>query len=219
MHRTSHRSTNTIARVTIYGAVFLLAFIAWATYTIGISPYITEVGVPRPQPVPFSHKHHAGQLGIDCRYCHATVETSAFAGMPPTSTCMNCHSQIWTGSPLLEPVRESYRTGKPLIWTRVYNLPQFAYFDHSIHIHKGVGCATCHGRMDQMPLTWQASPMLMQWCLECHRDPARFVRPREEVFNMDWQAPKNRSDLGRELIKLYNIKDTRRLTDCSTCHR
>jgi hypothetical protein len=218
MHLTFHRSANTIARLSIYGAVFVLAGLAWVAVTVGRSSYVTEAGIARGQPVPFSHKHHVSDDGIDCRYCHTTVETSAFAGMPPTSTCMNCHSQIWSDSPMLEPVRASYRTGEPLHWTRVHNLPGFVYFDHSIHVNKGVGCATCHGRVDQMALTYQVASLQMEWCLECHQNPARYVRPRSEVFNMAWQT--DRQDvLGRELVKTYKIKDTRSLTSCSTCHR
>jgi hypothetical protein len=168
--------------------------------------------------VPFSHKHHVSGLGIDCRYCHTAVEQSAFAGIPSTSTCMNCHSQIWTNSPMLEPVRESYRTGRPLRWTRVHNLAEFAYFNHSIHVNKGVGCATCHGPVDQMPLVAQEKSLLMEWCLDCHRNPEQYLRPRDEVFNMSWTAPPNQSELGLELIRKYNVR-TEQLTDCSVCHR
>jgi hypothetical protein len=219
MHWTFHRSANVLARLSIFGFLFLLAGFAWVVYQIGISPYMTYVGVAPAQPVPFSHEHHVSGLGIDCRYCHTTVETSAFAGIPPTATCMNCHSQIWADSPMLEPVRESYRTGKPLVWTRVHNLPEFAYFNHSIHVNKGVGCASCHGRIDQMPLTHAAQPMLMEWCLTCHRNPAAYLRPREQVFNMNWQPNGDQETLGRQLMKEYHIRDTHTLTVCSTCHR
>jgi Cytochrome c7 and related cytochrome c len=218
MHRTFHRSANTIARLSIYGSVFILAGLAWVVITIGRSSYVTEAGIARRQPVPFSHKHHVADDGIDCRYCHTTVETSAFAGMPATATCMNCHAQIWADSPMLEPVRASYRTGTPLHWTRIHNLPEFVYFDHSIHVNKGVGCATCHGRVDEMPLTYQVASLQMEWCLECHQHPARYVRPRAEVFNMAWQTDRQ-DELGRELVAAYKIKDTRSLTNCSTCHR
>lgn len=218
MHRTFKRSANTIARLTIFGAVFVLAGLAWVVITVGRSSYVTEAGVARRQPVPFSHKHHVADDGIDCRYCHATVETSAFAGMPSTAVCMNCHSQIWSDSPVLEPVRASYREGRPLRWARVHNLPGFVYFDHSIHVNKGVGCSTCHGRVDEMPLTYQAASLQMEWCLECHQNPARYVRPRAEVFNMAWRADRQ-DEMGRELVKAYKIKDTRSLTSCSVCHR
>src|SRR5215813_11324083 len=170
-----HRSTNTISRATIFGAIFILAAVLWACIQFQRSPYVTYAGVARPQPAPFSHQHHAGGLGIDCRYCHTSVEVSSFAGIPPTKTCMNCHSQIWTDAPILEPVRASFRDDKPIAWTRVNDLPDFVYFNHGIHVRKGVGCATCHGRIDQMSLTYQDHPLLMEWCLDCHRHPERFV--------------------------------------------
>ncbi|HEX9454788.1 MAG TPA: cytochrome c3 family protein [Candidatus Binatia bacterium] len=211
-----HPSTNTISRVTIFGGAILLIILVATLATINESPYITEVGVARSQPVPFSHKHHVGDDGIDCRYCHTSVEQSSFAGIPPTKTCMNCHSQIWSDSPMLEPVRESFRSDKSIEWTRVHNLPGFVYFDHSIHIHKGVGCSTCHGRVDKMALTWRENSLYMDWCLDCHRAPERFVRPRQEVFNMAYQRPADQDALGAKLVKEYKI---RKLTSCSTCHR
>jgi hypothetical protein len=211
-----HRSFNTLSRVSIFGAVFFLAGLGWAWAKFVRSDYVTGVGAVRPQPVPFSHQHHASGLGIDCRYCHTSVETSAFAGIPATKICMNCHSQIWTDSPMLEPVRESYRSGKPLVWERVNTLPGFVYFDHSIHVKQGVGCSTCHGRVDEMPLTRRTASLYMEWCLDCHRQPERFVRPREEVFNMAWQPPADQTDKGTELVKAYKIE---RRTDCSVCHR
>jgi hypothetical protein len=180
------------------------------------SSYVTEAGVARAQPVPFSHKHHVGDNGIDCRYCHTSVETSSFAGIPSTKICMNCHSQIWADSPTLEPVRESFRTGKSIEWTRVHNLPGFVYFDHSIHVKKGVGCTTCHGQVDQMPLMWRENSLYMEWCLECHREPERFVRPRGFVFSVSWQPPPDQSALGRRLVQEYKIQ---RMTSCSVCHR
>ncbi len=213
-----HPSTNTVSRITIFGAVFLIGLLLWLLAELNRSDYVTQAHVVRPQPVMFSHKHHVSGLGIDCRYCHTAVEQSAFAGIPSTSTCMNCHSQIWTNSPMLEPVRESYRTGQPLRWNRVHNLAEFAYFNHSIHVNKGVGCATCHGPVDQMPLIAQQESLLMEWCLDCHRNPELYLRPREEVFNMSWTAPGNQSELGRELVRKYNVR-TEQLTDCSVCHR
>ncbi|MGE3541223.1 MAG: cytochrome c3 family protein [Candidatus Tectimicrobiota bacterium] len=209
-------STNTFARLSIFGAVFLLAALAWLAAALTRSPYVTQEGVARTQPVPFSHKHHVQGLGLDCRYCHTTVEASAFAGIPPVKTCMNCHSQIWADSPMLAPVRDSFRTGQPLVWTRVHDLPDFVYFDHSIHVHKGMGCSTCHGRVDQMPLMWQNASLQMEWCLACHRAPERFVRPREAVFQMDWEPPPDRAALGAQLVRDYHIQS---LTDCSVCHR
>src|SRR5215213_6335461 len=186
-----HRSANTLSRVTIFGAIFIAGFVLWVIGGIVRSPYFTNQGIHREQVVPFSHQHHVAQLGIDCRYCHTSVETSSFAGVPPTKTCMNCHQEIWFGSPVLEPVREAYKSGKPIAWRRVHNLPGFVYFDHSIHVAKGVACESCHGRVDQMPLTWQAQSLQMDWCLECHRNPERYVRPPEEVFTMGWQPPED----------------------------
>jgi hypothetical protein len=213
-----HPSTNTISRVSIFGAVFLVGVLLWFLLAISRSSYVTQAGVVREQPVPFSHEHHVSGLGIDCRYCHTTVEISSFAGIPATEICMNCHAQIWSDSPMLAPVRESFRTNQAIPWTRVHNLPGFVYFDHSIHVQKGVGCVTCHGRVDQMPLMWQAQSLLMEWCLECHRRPERFIRPREEVFSMNWQPPEDQPVLGRRLVKEYQI-DTELLTSCSVCHR
>jgi cytochrome c7-like protein len=216
MSQIFHPSTNTLSRLSIFGGVILVVLLVAALAAINESPYITEVGVAREQPVPFSHKHHVGDDGIDCRYCHTSVEQSSFAGIPPTKTCMNCHTQIWPDSPMLEPVRESFRTGKSIQWTRVHNLPGFVYFDHSIHIHKGVGCATCHGRVDKMPLMWRENTLYMDWCLNCHRAPERYVRPREYVFSMDYRPPANQIALGEKLVKEYRIQ---KLTSCSTCHR
>jgi hypothetical protein len=219
MAQVFHRSFNTIAKATIGAGLLSLVFVSWVLYEFFHSPYVTAADVTRLQPVPFSHQHHVGVLGFDCRYCHTTVEKSSFAGMPPTKTCMNCHSQIWVGSTMLEPVRESYRSGEPLVWQRVHNLPEFAYFDHSIHVTKGIGCATCHGRVDQMPLMRQTASLQMEWCLECHREPERYIRPREEVFNMAWEPPGDQLALGRKLKEEYQIRDVRSLTSCSTCHR
>src|ERR1700680_5029035 len=227
-----HRSTNTISRATIYGAAFLVAALLWAVLELQRSPYITYAKVARPQPVPFSHQHHVGGVGIDCRYCPTSVENSSFAGIPPTKTCINCHSQIWTGAPLLEPVRESFRTGKSLVWTRVNDLPDFVYFDHSIHINKGVGCNTCHGPVDRMPLMFNYASLQMEWCLDCHRSPDKYLRPRQEVFNMRYEQPSSlkpvvldgltytdQHSLGIDLIKKYNLRTVADITSCSTCHR
>ena len=209
-----HRSTNTLSRVTIFGAVFMIGFVLWVIGGIVRSPYATDQGIARAQPVPFSHQHHVAGLGIDCRYCHTSVETSNFAGIPPTSTCMNCHREIWTTADMLEPVRASFASGKPLVWSRVHRLPDFVHFNHSIHVAKGVGCATCHGRIDKMSLTYQASPLTMQWCLDCHDHPERYVRPRDQVFNMAYVAL-NQSEIGPKLVREYHIQS---LTHCSTCH-
>jgi hypothetical protein len=172
---------------------------------------------PLEQPVPFSHKHHVGDDGLDCRYCHTSVETSGFAGIPPLSTCMTCHSQLFTDQPVLAPVMQAVTSGVPLRWQRVHKLPDFVYFNHSIHIAKGVGCFSCHGEIDTMPLTWRVAPLTMKWCLDCHRDPAPNLRPRDQVFNLHWQ-PRDARSQGTQLLREYRI-DRRRLTDCSLCHR
>jgi hypothetical protein len=216
MTQVFHPSMNTFAKVTIFGGLFILAAIGFAWDRIYRSPYVTEADVVREQPVPFSHEHHVSGLGIDCRYCHTTVEKAASAGIPPSKTCMNCHSQIWSNSPFLEPVRASFRDDRPLQWLRVHDLPDFAYFNHSVHVKKGVGCATCHGRVDRMPLMYQENTLQMEWCLDCHRNPEKYVRPREAVFRMDYEPPADQIALGRRLVKEYDIKS---LTSCSTCHR
>jgi len=213
-----HPSTNTFSKVSIFGAVFFLAALLWAVAAISRSSYVTQTQVAREQPVPFSHKHHVNGLGIDCRYCHTSVEDVAFAGIPATKTCMTCHSQIWADSPMLAPVRESFKTDKSLEWTRVHDLPDFVYFNHSIHVKKGIGCVSCHGQVDQMPLMWKAHSLDMEWCLECHRQPERFVRPRETVFRMDWQPAGEQLELGASLLKQYHINKSI-LTNCSTCYR
>lgn len=214
-----HHSTNVLAKLTIFGAIFIILGALWVVAAINRSSWNTGAFVEREQPVQFSHKHHVGDDGIDCRYCHTSVETSASAGMPPTQTCMNCHSQIWADSPYLEPVRESARTGKPIEWTRVNDLPDYVYFNHSIHINKGVGCSTCHGNVAQMPLMYQAASLQMEWCLECHRNPASFVRDKKDIFKMDWHPPANQAQVGEEIVKRNKIQDSYALTSCSTCHR
>ena len=211
-----HRSTNTIARVSIFGAVLLVAGLLGLIAEIQRSPWVTDARVVREQPIQFSHERHVGGNGIDCRYCHTSVEESPFAGIPPTKTCMNCHSQIFSNSPFLEPVRQSFQSGASIRWTRVHDLPDFVYFNHSIHIHKGVGCTTCHGQVDRMPLMWQEQSLQMEWCLECHRSPERFVRPREAVFSVDYVPPADQLELGKLLVAEYQIQ---KLTSCSTCHR
>jgi hypothetical protein len=211
-----HPSTNTLSKFSILGGLFIIAALGWALAGVNRSAYVTQSKIAKEQPVQFSHKHHVADCGIDCRYCHTSVETSAFAGIPPTKTCMNCHSQLWSTSPYLEPVRESFRSGKSLEWVRVNDLPDFVYFNHSIHIRKGVGCDTCHGKVNQMPLMWQDASLTMEWCLNCHRHPEKFVRDRKEVFNMNYNPPADQIQKGRELVKQYRIAS---LTDCYTCHR
>jgi hypothetical protein len=180
------------------------------------TPYITDVGVPISQPVMFDHRHHVVDDGIACRYCHYTVEKEASAGIPPTEMCMNCHNQIWNTSPILEPVRRSYFSGQPIEWRRVHDLPEFVYFNHSIHVNKGVGCVTCHGRVDQMAQVAKAQPLTMGWCLDCHRNPAPNLRPLDQITSMDWKPPEDAGAFGEKLAREYGVQ---RLTHCSTCHR
>lgn len=233
MGQVFHRSANTVARLSIIGVVVVVSLLLWAALEVQRSPYATYQGIAHEQPVPFSHKHHVSGLGLDCRYCHTSVETSNFAGIPPTKTCMNCHAQIWTNAPMLEPVRESYRTGNSLVWTRVHDLPDFVYFDHSIHINKGVGCKSCHGPVDQMPLMYAENSLQMEWCISCHRAPEKELRPRDQVFNMKYQQPSEQNPvkladgteytdqiaLGNALKKQYQIRTVEDITSCSTCHR
>lgn len=241
MAQVFHRSTNTLARASILATLMLVAGVLWTALEMARSPYTTYAGVAKAQPVPFSHQHHVAGLGIDCRYCHTSVETSGFAGIPPTKTCMNCHSQIWTNAPMLEPVRESYRTGNSLVWTRLNDLPDFVYFDHSIHINKGVGCNSCHGPVNKMPLMYAAASLQMEWCLNCHRAPEKFLRPhqvagkpnQDQVFNMDYEQPSNahpvvladgksftdQIQLGTYLKDVNHVRSVRDITSCNTCHR
>jgi hypothetical protein len=216
MSQIFHRSANTISRVSIFGAVFIIAGLLGLVAQVNRSPWVTGARVAREQPIQFSHERHVAGNGIDCRYCHTSVEESRFAGIPPTKTCMNCHAEIFANSPFLEPVRASFNTGRPLQWTRVHDLPDFVYFDHSIHVKKGVGCTTCHGQVDRMPLMWQEQSLQMEWCLDCHRNPEQYVRPRDAVFRVDYQPPANQRELGARLVAEYEIQ---KLTSCSTCHR
>jgi hypothetical protein len=213
------RSANVLSRVILFGVVLFLCGAGWAASMIFWSPYTTYVDVPLPQPVPFSHKHHVGDDGIDCRYCHTSVETSSFAGIPSTQICMTCHSQLWSDAPILAPVRASLTNNQPLRWNRVNDLPDFAYFNHSIHVAKGVGCSTCHGQLDEMPLTWRTQTLYMKWCLECHRAPENFVRPGTEIYNLHWRPPPDQRAQGLRLVRQNRIDTSGRLTNCSTCHR
>ncbi len=216
MAQTFHHSTNALSRVSIFGGVFIVAGVVWVTLAVNRSSYVTRAHEARSQPVPFSHAHHVGGLGVECRYCHTSVDKSSYAGIPPTKTCMNCHSQIWGQSPTLEPVRASFRTDTSIEWVKVHDLPDFVYFNHSAHVNKGVGCSTCHGRVDKMPLVWQEKSLQMEWCLECHRNPEKYVRPKEQVYNIAYEPPANQLELGKELVKKYDIHPQ---VTCSTCHR
>jgi len=233
------QAANSVAKLSLVLAVLAPAGLLYTASAVTRSPYNTKVDVPLDQPVKFSHAHHAVELGIDCRYCHSTVEKSSFAGIPPTHTCMSCHSQIWTNSPLLEPVRESFRTGVPLAWNRVNKLPEFVYFNHAIHVNRGVSCNFCHGAMNQMQLTAKGKTFFMSWCLECHKAPEKFVREPGSVFRLyqkiqsgETLDPEEQAlaagraytrtgeqlERGRQLVKQYRI-DTDQLTDCWVCHR
>jgi len=225
-------SANAYARMSLVLAGVLAAALGLAGDRLQRSPYVTKEGLRPEQPVPFSHQHHVAGLGLDCRYCHTSVETSSFAGIPPTKTCMNCHSQIWTNAAMLEPVRASFRDNKSLVWQRVHDLPDFVYFSHEIHINKGVGCKSCHGPVDEMPLMYQNASLQMEWCLQCHRDTATVLRPREEVFNMQYKEPSrgnavtfkgveyfDQMKLGAAIQKEYHIRNKLELTSCETCHR
>jgi hypothetical protein len=199
------------AVLVVGGLLYLVVF----TYVL-IDPRTTAVGYAPEQPVPYSHALHVGELGMDCRYCHNTVEVAAHAAIPPTQTCMNCHAHIRADSPKLLPIRESHANGLPVPWVRVHDLPDFVYFDHSAHLRAGVGCVSCHGRVDKMTVVQQVQPLSMGWCLECHRAPEKFLRPQEQLTAMDWVPDEDPVELGRRLRRLHDINPS---TDCSTCHR
>lgn len=207
---------NTVARVILVLIVLApLGSMALGT-VIGRSSYVTDERIALPQPVPFSHRHHAGELGIDCLYCHTGATKSDFAGLPPTYTCMTCHSQLWTQAEMLAPVRQSLATNQPIRWNRIHNLPDYVFFSHKVHVNNGVGCTTCHGPVDEMALTYKAEPMTMGWCLDCHRDPAPNLRPPDMITSADYD-PEEGPD-PHALLARYGI-ETEHLTDCSICHR
>ncbi|HJL40678.1 MAG TPA: cytochrome c3 family protein [Myxococcales bacterium LLY-WYZ-16_1] len=211
------RSANAVFRATVMGVIGLVAATVALAYGIHGGGYFTRQDLIRHQPVPFSHRHHVESMGIDCRYCHWLAEESHFAGIPPTHTCMGCHSQIWAESPMLKPVRDSYESGEPLVWNRVHDLPDFVYFNHSIHVAKGMGCATCHGRVDEMALVWQENTLHMAWCLDCHRNPEKYVRPKDQIYNMAWNpTAREQAELGPKLVEAYDIQTQ---DHCYTCHR
>lgn len=214
-----HPIANALARLSLVLLVFGLAGTLVTLDLLHRSPYTTEVNVARQQPVPFSHKHHAN-MGIDCRYCHTAVEESGTAGIPPTKTCMNCHSMVWNEAPMLEPVRASFKSGQSLEWIRVHDLPQFVYFNHSVHVAKGIGCSTCHGQVDEMPLVRKQNTLYMGWCLDCHKAPEKFIRPKSEVFNMAYRPPTNQIEMCKALVQEYKIDtDHYRMANCYYCHR
>jgi len=218
---------NTLFRVAILGAVLGLPSLGIAALVFVRSPYMTGSNDAKTQPIQFSHAHHVNGLGIDCRYCHTSAEEVAHSNVPPTKTCMNCHSQIWVGSTMLEPVRESYNSNKSIEWKRLHRLADFAYFNHSIHVTKGIGCASCHGRIDQMQAVYQKGTLLMEWCLDCHRNPENHLRPRDQITNLAWTAEQykdpeqpdkvwTQQELGSKLKADLNVRS---LIECSTCHR
>ncbi|MBP0491406.1 cytochrome c3 family protein [Pararoseomonas indoligenes] len=209
---------DTIARAALLATAGALLGGLGLLIVLPFTAHVTRQDITVEQPIQFSHEHHAGGLGIDCRYCHTSVEQSRFAGIPPTETCMTCHSQIWTNAAMLAPVRRSLAEGDPIRWQRVHRLPDYVYFDHSVHVAKGVGCSTCHGAVQRMQQIRQVAPLTMGWCLDCHRDPAPNLRPKEEIYDMDWSAPANQRQQGQKLIHDYLIR-TEGLTDCSRCHR
>src|ERR1700694_5373845 len=213
------RSTNFISRVSLFGTLLLAGLGLVGVLALARSPYLTNQRVVRSQPIQFSHKHHVGDDGIDCRYCHTGVETSAYAGIPPTKTCMNCHSVLFANAGYLDPVRDSFRTDQSIEWVKVHRLADYVYFNHSIHVNKGVGCSSCHGQINQMPLVFQANTLLMQWCVDCHRNPEQALRPKGQVFNIDWQAPADQAEIGKKLAAENKIQTAEQLTSCSTCHR
>jgi len=183
------RSSNALARMGLVLSGLIVIALGVTLDQLQRSPWVTRQGQRPDQPVPFSHKHHVEGLGLQCQYCHTTAETSSYAGIPPTRTCMNCHAQIWTNAELLEPVRQSWATGQSIPWIKVHDLPDYVYFSHEIHVNKGIGCASCHGRVDQMPLMYAQNTLQMEWCLDCHRNPEKYLRPTSEIYNMAWQPP------------------------------
>lgn len=194
-----------------------LLVLSGLTYGFNMT-YNNQLYVPIEQPVQFSHKHHVKDDGIDCRYCHTSVDKSSFASIPPTETCMTCHSQVWSDSPELAPVRESWRTGKPINWVRVHDLPDFVYFNHSIHVNKGISCVSCHGQIDEMPMTAKAKTLTMSWCLDCHKHPEKFIRPKNQVYNLSYEPPANHAEQAVQLVQQYHIMPRQQLTNCSICH-
>jgi hypothetical protein len=212
-------ASNNFARLSLLVGGLVTVLLLLGFFVSENSPYAyAEAGIAVAQPIRFSHELHSGNLNIDCRYCHGTAEVSSYGGIPDTHTCMSCHSQIAVYSELLEPVRDSYETGEPLVWQKVHDVAAHVYFNHSVHIAKGFGCETCHGQVDQMPLVWQNQPMTMNWCLECHREPEQFVRPLEEIYTTNWEPEGDQIELGQQLVEEYNI-NVEGLTNCSVCHR
>ncbi|MBI1320093.1 MAG: cytochrome C [Candidatus Hydrogenedens sp.] len=213
-----NESANTLVRAGLAGAVIALTVLGGLGTALYRSPITTQVGFSKAQPIPFSHQRHVGGNGIDCRYCHTSVENASSAGIPPTETCMTCHSQILSDQAMFTPLQESWKNDQPLEWTRIYDLPEFAYFNHSVHVAKGVGCTTCHGEIDEMRLTRKVPTLHMAWCLQCHRNPEKFLRPLDKVFDVDWTPPSDQIEQGLQFVAERHI-DTAVLDNCSICHR
>lgn len=219
MSQIFHPSSNSLSRFSIIAFVLFLIFTAISTYGFFQSSYYNHVGVFREQPIPFSHKHHVQGLGLDCRFCHTAVENSATAGMPSTEVCMSCHSQIFKNGDVLKPLHESFEKNRPLQWSKVHNLPDFVFFNHSIHVNKGVSCVTCHGDVKIMPLTSKQKPMTMKWCLECHNNPENYLSPKDQIYKGDETVSKILSVSQRKMLfDSYHI-DQSQLNNCYTCHR
>lgn len=219
MPQTFKPRANIFSKVSIFGAVFFLVGSAFVVSLFLRSSYITLVGVPIDQPVTFPHDRHVAGLGIDCRFCHVSAASADFADLPPTHTCMTCHSQVLPDSPALAGLHDAWESGLPIAWVRVNDLGDYSYFSHQIHVVKGIGCSTCHGQVGEMTLIAKTETLYMEWCLECHRAPERFVRPREFVFDPDYTPPANQLELGRQLVAEYDIAPGHELDDCSICHR
>jgi hypothetical protein len=208
------RSSNALARMSLVLTGLIVIALGVTLNELQRSPWVTRQGQRADQPVPFSHKHHVQGLGLQCQYCHVSVEKSSYAGIPPTRTCMNCHSQIWTNAALLEPVRHSWATGESIVWTKVHDLPDFVYFNHEIHVNKGIGCESCHGRVDEMPIMYEQNTLQMEWCLNCHRNPAQNLRPTSEIYNMAWKEP---SDLNPVWCAARDVKRGTPTSESVTC--
>ena len=210
------RSSNSLARMSLVLTGLIVIALGVTLDSLQRSPWVTRQGQRPDQPVPFSHKHHVQGLGLQCQYCHVSVEKSSYAGIPPTKTCMNCHAQIWTNAALLEPVRHSWATNESIVWTKVHDLPDYVYFNHSIHVNKGLGCASCHGRVDLMPLMYQQNTLQMEWCLNCHRDPAKNLRPVSQIYNMAWEGPSTEKPVWCSVNGEQTGKPTAQSVDCQT---
>ena len=210
------RSSNALARMSLVLTGLIVIALGVTLDQLQRSPWVTRQGQRADQPVPFSHKHHVQGLGLQCQYCHTSVEKSSYAGIPPTRTCMNCHAQIWTNADLLEPVRQSWATGESIQWTKVHDLPDYVYFSHEIHVNKGMGCSSCHGRVDEMPIMYQQNTLQMEWCLNCHRNPAQNIRPTSQIYNMAWKSPSELNPVWCAAADVKSGTPTAQSVSCTT---